>query len=523
VSGVEPPDIPAAPLALSSRARVLIFCILSLGQLMALLDIQIVAGALGPIQAGLSAGPDEVAWVQTAYLMAEIVMIPLAAFLARAVSTRWLFVGSAALFTLSSLMCGLAWDLETMILVRALQGFTGGAMVPTVFAMGYVLFEGRARATATALLGMASTLAPTLGPSLGGFITDIADWRWLFFINIGPGLLIALVLPMLGKVDDADPELLRRIDWVHVAALALFLGGLQYVLEEGPRHEWLGDTGVATAAWLTMVGGALFIERSFNSPNPIVQLAPLRRPTFAMACVLNLIIGFGLYATIYLTPVFLGQVRDYTSLQIGGVVLVSGVCMAIGAPIAMRLSAMIGGRAVVGLGFVLYAVFLWMYSAITPEWGYAELFWPQAVRGLAILMCIFPAIAMALGSVPPSQLHNASGLFNLMRNLGGAIGIAVVNTWLIDFSRWHGLRLREGLGQAAEDAIIGLAAIAARERADPAAALRAVQDLLAREAAALAFADVFRLMAWVFVVTLLIVPFCKPPAQAPPEEAGTHA
>ncbi|MEW5687374.1 MAG: DHA2 family efflux MFS transporter permease subunit [Pseudomonadota bacterium] len=514
-------ELAPASARLSERARVLIFCILSLGQLIALLDIQIVAGALGPIQAGLSAGPDEVAWVQTAYLMAEIVMIPLAAFLARAFSTRWLFVGSAALFTVSSLMCGLAWDLETMIVFRALQGFTGGAMIPTVFAMGYALFEGRLRERMTAMVGLLSTLAPTLGPSIGGFITDISDWRWLFFINIGPGLLIVCVLPLLGKVDEARPELLRRIDWVHVGSLALFLGGLQYVLEEGPRHEWLGDVGVATAAWLTIVAAVVFLERSFNSANPVVRLTPLRRPTFALACLLNLVIGFGLYATIYLTPVFLGQVRHYTSLQIGGVVLVSGFFMAVGAPIAMRLSALLGGRAVIGIGFTLFAVFLWMYSAITPQWGFGELFWPQVVRGLAILMCIFPAIAMALGGVPQSELHNASGLFNLMRNLGGAIGIAVVNTWLIDFGRWHGLRIREGLGQAAEEAVVNLGVIAAREGADPAAALGAVQDLLAREAATMAFADVFRLMAWVFVATLLIVPFCKVPPSPGAEEAGT--
>src|SRR3954471_1598651 len=201
--------LPATPAAIPDKRKLLIFAIMAFGQFMALLDIQIVAGSLNSIQAGLSAGPDEIAWVQTAYLMAEIVMIPLAAFLSQALSTRWLFTASAALFTLSSLMCGMAWDINSMIAFRAIQGFVGGAMVPTVFATGFALFEGPKRAMIPAILGMVSTLAPTLGPSVGGWITEVADWRWLFFINIVPGLLVSIALPVMGKVDEANPSMLK--------------------------------------------------------------------------------------------------------------------------------------------------------------------------------------------------------------------------------------------------------------------------------------------------------------------------
>jgi DHA2 family multidrug resistance protein len=519
MSEVHAPPAPGrAELDLSEGRRLAIFAVFSLGQLLALLDIQIVAGALQPIQAGLSAGPDEIPWVQTSYLMAEIVMIPLAAFLARVVSTRWLFTASAALFTLASLACGAAQDIETMIVFRALQGFVGGAMVPTVFAVTYLLFEGRRLALMSALLGMLSTLAPALGPSVGGWITEAVGWRWLFFINVAPGLLIVVALPLLGKVDDGRPELLGRIDWLHAASLAVFLGGLQYVLEEGPRQGWLDDPVIATAALVSVTGAVVFMERCRGSAAPIVDLAPFARPRFALACLLNLVVGFGLYSTIYLTPVFLGAVRDFTSLQIGGVVFVSGLFMALGAPVASRLLALVDGRFVLAIGFALFALFLWLYAAITPEWGYAELFFPQAVRGLAILMCILPAIAMALEGVPADGLHNASGLFNLMRNLGGAIGIALANTWLMDFARWHGLRLSEDLGAAPDRAqamLEGLAGRAAAEIGDPAQALAVAQAQLARlvelEALTQAFADIFRLMAWVFVAALAIVPFCRVP------------
>jgi DHA2 family multidrug resistance protein len=516
---------PPALLALSGRARLLLFAVLALGQLIALLDTQIVAGALGPIQAGLSAGPEEISWVQTAYLMAEIVMIPLAAYLSKALSTRWLFTGSAALFTLASLMCGAAWDINTMIVFRAVQGFVGGAMIPTVFAMTYVLFQGKQRAVMAAVLGMLSTLAPTLGPTIGGWITELAGWRWLFFINVAPGLLIVIALPLMGKFDEAKPDLLRKIDWLHVASLAVCLGGLQYVLEEGPRHEWFGDRTIATAALLSAVGAAVFVERCFYSPAPVVRLAHFARPSFARACVLNLALGFGMYATTYLTAVFLGQVRDFTSLQIGAVVLVSGVCMAVGAPIAVRLSAIIDGRFVIAIGFGLFALFLWMYSHVTVEWGAAQLFAPQALRGLAVLMCIVPVTYMALNGVPTDQLHNASGLFNLTRNLGGALGISIANTWLIDFTRWHRVRLGEGLGGGgkAAAAIHGLAARAASATPDPLYALRLAQAqlsrLVARDAASEAFADSFRLMAWGFVAVLAIIPFCR----IPPDDGAAAA
>lgn len=379
---------PASPIAgMSDRRKLVIFGLMAFGQFMALLDIQIVAASLNSIQAGLSAGPDEIAWVQTAYLMAEIVMIPLAAFLSQAISTRWLFTASAGLFTISSLMCGLAWDIDSMIAFRAIQGFVGGAMVPTVFATGYALFDGPRRAMIPAILGMVSTLAPTLGPSVGGWITEAVNWRWLFFMNIVPGVAVTVLLPILGKVDTAQPAMLKKIDWLHVASLAVFLGGLQYVLEEGPRHEWFGDVGVATAAWLSLVGAVVFFERTFFSTMPVLKLTPFRRPTFVMACVLNLVIGFGLYSATYLTPVFLGRVRGYSSLEIGTTVFVSGLTMAMAAPLAARLSQRVDLRILIGVGFSLFALGLWMFSYIGPEWGFWQLFAPQAVRGFAILLC----------------------------------------------------------------------------------------------------------------------------------------
>lgn len=498
---------------LTEGRKLLIFGIMAFGQFMALLDTQIVAASLNSIQAGLSAGPDEIAWVQTAYLMAEIVMIPLAAFLSQAISTRWLFTASAVLFTISSLLCGFAWNIESMTIFRAIQGFVGGAMVPTVFATGFALFTGKKRAMIPAILGMVSTLAPTLGPTLGGWITEASSWHWLFFINIVPGAAIAILLPILGKVDEANPEMLKRIDWLHVLSLAVFLGALQYVLEEGPRYQWFEDDTIKTVAWVSVVGAIVFFERSFFSTMPVLKLTPFRKPTFALACLLNLVIGFGLYSATYLTPIFLGRVRDFSSLEIGTTVFVSGIFMMFSAPLAAKATTILDQRIVISIGFSLFALSLWLFSDITSDWGFWQLFTPQAIRGFALLLCIVPSVGMALNGLGPDELRYGSGLFNLMRNLGGAIGIATVTTWLQDFGRINAARLGEDVSAHGLNALGGAAARISAYTPDPARAQSILEgkvaQLVGQQALTLAFQDVFFLMSIMFVAALVIVPFCK--------------
>jgi len=494
----------------------LIFGVMAFGMFMALLDIQIVAASLNEVQAGLAAGPDEISWVQTAYLMAELVMIPFSAFLAQAMSTRWLFATSAALFTASSIACGLAWNIESMTVFRALQGFTGGAMIPTVFAVGFVLFEGKERTLVPAILGMVSVLAPTLGPTVGGVITEYMGWRWIFFVNVVPGVAVTAGVIALLRVDRADPSMFRRIDWLHLAAMAVALGGLEYVLEEGPRLEWFEDHRIAISAWLSIVAFALFIERSFRSESPIVSLSPFRRPSFTFACVFNLVIGFGIYASTYLIPVYLGRVRGFNSLQIGTTVFVVGIAQLVSTAIAARLSERVDVRYMLAAGLPLFAFSLWLTSHANAEWGFAEFLIPQFVRGLSIMLCIVPSVNTALSGFAGMELKYASGLFNLMRNLGGAVGIALVNTWLRDDARTAASRFGESLGNTGtsfESAASRLATELSTVTPDPVVASAQAHAILAKEVGlqsmAIAFDDVFRLMAWMFLVALIMVPFAK--------------
>ena len=510
-------ELEAAPIAEPAEWRKLaIFLVMAVGQFMALLDIQIVVASMSSIQGGLSASLDEIDWIQTSYLMAEIVMIPLSAYLAQALSTRWVFVASAALFTVTSLACGAAWDLRSMMVFRAIQGFVGGAMIPLAFATGFAFFDGQKAAIATAILGVVSTLAPALGPAIGGFITDTLGWRWLFFVNIVPGALVAIALVGLGKFEKAEPRLLLKIDWLHAASLAIFLGGLQYVLEEGPQRQWLADKGVAAMAWAAAVAGVVFLERCFWSPRPLVNIAPFREPGFAIASVLSFVIGFGIFTSVYLTPVYLAGVRDYSSLAIGGTVFVAGASMTLWAGPAAWLAARIDLRIMMAVGLVLYVVSFWMMSGMNADWGFWELFWPQAVRGGAVLFTMVSVVGMALRDMPDEELKDASGFNNLMRNLGGAVGIAAVNTWLIDFARLHADRLVVAMGKGSDAALSALGGLVLRfgeAGVDPSqgralAAATMLQGVRA-QALALAFDDVFRISAWIFAACLLLVPFCN--------------
>jgi DHA2 family multidrug resistance protein len=251
-------------------ARVIAFLAMCFGMFMAFLDIQVVSASLSEIQAGLAASSDEITWVQTSYLMAEVVAIPLSGFLSRALGTRIMFAGAAAGFTVASLMCGLTSTMNQMIFWRAVQGFIGGGMVPTVFASAYIIFPRSKQPIITPIIGLVATLAPTIGPTVGGYLTDLMSWHWLFFINIVPGILVTIAAITLIDFDKPELSLFERFDWVGLVFMALFLGALEYVLEDGPRYDWFEDSTIATAAVISASSAAIFFARVLMARQPIV-------------------------------------------------------------------------------------------------------------------------------------------------------------------------------------------------------------------------------------------------------------
>jgi DHA2 family multidrug resistance protein len=512
----------ATPPVLSMGAKILAFAVMCVGLFIALLDIQIVSASLADIGGGLSASPDETAWVQTAYLIAEIIVIPLSGWLSRVMSTRWLFCASAIGFTVTSMLCGWAWDIQSMILFRALQGFLGGSMIPMVFTTVFFYFEGHQRVIAAAIVGALSSLAPTLGPTIGGWITDNYSWHWLFFINLVPGIFVATVVPMVVKVDQPNWSLLRGADYLGILLLALFLGCLEYALEEGPRWDWFGDDTILTTAWIAAISGPLFVWRSLAFVNPVVDLRALKSLNFSLGCFFSFVTGIGIFSTLYLTPVFLSRVRGFSALEIGMAVFSTGIFQVSAIPFYAFLARRIDLRWLMMFGLACFAVGMWDFTPITSDWGWKELMLPQAFRGFAQQFAVAPTVTLTLGGLAPDRLKLASGLFNLMRNLGGAIGIAVCGTILIDRTNTHYLHIAERISasdsnsQEAFQALVQHYAslLGGDEVHAKAAAMKQLFNVAWREAQTQTFADAFLMIAICFIVATALVPLMRK-VQAP--------
>jgi len=498
--------------------RLSVFLLMVLGMFMAILDIQIVSASLTEIQAGLSASSDEIAWVQTAYLIAEVIMIPLSGFLSRMLSTRWIFAISSAGFTLMSLLCALSSSIDEMIVWRALQGFIGGAMIPTVFASAYTVFPRSKMHIISPMIGLVATLAPTVGPTLGGYLTEYLSWHWLFLINVIPGIIVTTAAALLIDFDEPDFSLFSHFDWTGFIGLAAFLGALEYVLEEGNKNDWFNDQSIVICAAVSTVGAFMFFWRTFTAREPIVRLDAFADRNFAIGSLFSFGVGIGLYGLIYIFPYYLSHVRAYNSLQIGETMMVAGVAMFLTAPVAGRLSQKMDPRVMMLVGFAMFAISCWMLTRITEDWDYWELFLPQIIRGMSLMICMVPVSNIALGMLPPAQVKNASGLYNLTRNLGGAVGLAIISTLLTSRGDFHYDRLAEtatggSLGftqaqQVLEQAYSGLGDAAST------AALSTLYSKVSMQATVMSLADIFVLLTGLFVLLGVLLLFVQKPKAA---------
>lgn len=515
--------VPEAPVETISTRRLIAFLIMVFGMFMSILDIQIVSASLAEIQAGLSASTSEVAWVQTSYLIAEVIAIPLSGFLSRALGTRLLFAISAAGFTFASFMCGLTSTIEQMILWRAIQGFVGAGMIPTVFASAYTVFPRNKFHIVAPIIGLVATLAPTVGPTVGGYITDLMSWHWLFFINIVPGIGITIGVLALVDFDKPNFKLLEQFDWWGLASMAGFLGSLEYVLEEGPRNDWLQDESIFFFAIVCVVSAVVFFYRALTQKEPIVDIRAFTDRNFALGCMFSFCIGIGLYGLTYVYPRYLAEVRGYSALQIGETVFVSGAAMFLSAPIIGRLMTKVDLRYLIAGGLMIFALSSWMMTGITRDYDFYELLVPQILRGVGIMMAMVPVNNIALGTLAPARLKNASGLFNLTRNLGGAVGLAVINTVLDHRTDLHILRLQEKVTWGNSVAVETLNMLTQKFQGAGNASLMALKQLsmiVHRQAVVMSFGDAFFLLSIFYLILSALVLFVnKPNMMGPPPDA----
>lgn len=416
-----------------------------LGAFMAVLDIAITNSSLKEILGALSATQEEGSWISSSYLVAEIVVIPLAGFLSAVFSTRRYLIVNVLLFLISSTLCGMAWSLESMIAFRALQGFTGGVMIPMAMTLVTRKLPVAKRPLGLALFGMTATLAPTLGPTFGGWLTDLYGWPSIFYINWVPGLLLITGVSWGLDREPMNLDLLRRVDWFGVAAMAIGLGSLTAMLEEGNAKDWFQSPFIVTAAVLAVAGIYAWAWRGLTRSNTFIDLHILGRPSFLIAVAVAFTTGMGLYGSAFLIPLYLGQIAAYTPMQIGLVIMWMGLPQLFIMPFAAKLSTKLDNRIMMTVGLALFALSCFMNTHMSAETAGPELIAAQVVRALGQPLIMITLTNFAISGVPMQLMGSASGLFNMMRNLGGSVGIAVLATLLTNREKFHSARVGESV------------------------------------------------------------------------------
>ncbi len=498
-----------------------------IGQFMAILDIQIVSASLPQIQAGVGASADQVSWIQTAYLIPEVVMIPLSGYLSRLWGTRNVYLVSCLGFVIMSILTGLSTSIDMMILTRALQGFIGGAMIPTVFAVAFTAFPPERRVTASVIMGLIVTLAPTVGPTLGGHLTEWFNWRALFFINVPIGVVVLFGVARWGDFDKGDPSLAKGFDWFGLAVMAIFLMSMQFVLEEGAKENWFEDAYVLWLTVVAVIGAALFIWRQLTYYNPIVELRAFANRNFLIGVVMTAVSGATLFGGTFLLPQYLARIRNFSSAEIGTTMIVSGLSMFVTGPIAGRIVRTVDPRIPMFIGFSLAGWGMWMAHTVTDDWGFWEFTWVQALRGVGVMIAMIATQTVTMSTLPPQMVKNASGLVNLFRNTGGAVGLAMLSTTITQQSALYYSDMSSKVAASDPQIQTMMAGLVARMQqlgvADPeGATFKAFYGMMFKQASVLAFGDAFAMLAMCGFFAAVVALFAAPSKNAPPPPADAH-
>jgi DHA2 family multidrug resistance protein len=492
-----------------------------LGAFMAVLNIQVVNTSLPDIQGGIGTGLDNGGWISTAYLIGEIIVIPLSAWLSDVFSFRRYLIGSTMLFLVFSAACGLATNFPEMVALRAAQGFAGGVLIPLSLTGVIRLLPQRALPVGFALFALTATFAPAIGPTIGGAITDLYGWRYIFFLNLVPG---SLMLTGLFWGLDSEPMQLRRFaqgDWLGIATMAAGLGALQVVLEEGNKDDWFGSPFILRLSILSAVSMAVFLYWELRAGNryPLVNLRLFARWNFTFATISNVMLGFVLYSAVYLIPVYLAVAHGYSARQSGEVLAWIGLPQLVIIPFMPMLMKRFDVRWLLTAGFGLFAVSCFMNMHLGPDDSGPQLLIPNLIRAAGQAMVFTPISLIATAGISFKDAGSASSLFNMLRNLGGAIGIATVQTFETNREKFHSAIMTPQVSLLDPATQQRLAAMQqyfmAHGMADPAAARAESVILLGRavrgQATYLAYGDAFALLGVAMVVATAATFFLRKP------------
>ena len=417
----------------------------ALGALMATLDISITNSALPQIQGAVGANGTEGTWISTGYLMSEIVMIPLAAWLTGVFGLRNFLVANATLFTLFSVMCGLSTSLPMLVLARIGQGFTGGAMIPTAQTIIRTRLPRHQLPVGMTMFGLIVLLGPLLGPVFGGWLTENASWRWCFFINV-PVCAALLALLLLGLPRERmHLGNLVRADWLGITGLAMGLSTLTVVLEEGQRERWFESGMIVALSLVSAIGMAMVAASQFTAAKPILRLSLLRNKSYASVIFIVFTVGAGLYCVSYLVPQFLSLVAGYNAAQSGSIMLLSGLPAILMMPILPRLLGRVDFRVLVISGLLCFAGSCMLDIHLTAQSVGHDFTVSQLLRGVGQMLCMFPLNQASMAAVTREESGDAAGIYNMARNLGGSVGLAVIGTFIDRRNGLHASRLGETL------------------------------------------------------------------------------
>ena len=512
-------DLPEAkPAAISAKTWIAVIGA-TLGAFMAVLNIQIVNASLADIQGAIGAGIDDGGWISTSYLVAEIVVIPLSGWLAQVFSIRKYLLTNAVLFLLLSVACAFAQNLPQMIVLRAIQGFTGGVLIPMAFTLIITLLPKPKQPIGLALFALSATFAPAIGPTIGGYLTENWGWEYIFYVNLVPG---AVMVGMLYYALEAKPmklSLLREGDWAGIATMAIGLSALQTVLEEGNKDDWFGSPFIVKLSVIAGIALSAFIAIELTAKKPLLNLSLLARRNFGFGVLANFLLGIALYGSVFILPVYLSRIQGYNAEQIGMVLAWTGLPQLLLIPLVPRLMQRFDPRLIIVIGFSLFAASNFMNIYMTNDYATDQLFWPNIVRALGQALVMVPLSAVATSGIEAENAGSASGLFNMTRNLGGAVGIALLQTLLTKREQYHSnvltqsvslfehatrMRIEKLTQYFVNHGIVDHAAATHR-------AVVAIGKIVQKQAFILAFSDTFYLLGAALIVALIAVLLLKKP------------
>jgi DHA2 family multidrug resistance protein len=492
----------------------------TLGAFMAVLNIQVVNAALGDIQGALAASADDVGWISTAYLVAEIVVIPLTGWLSRVFSVRRYLIANAALFVVFSVACAFAQDFGQLIALRALQGLAGGVLIPMAFTLIITLLPPSQQPVGLSIFALAATIAPSFGPTLGGWLSAAWGWQTIFYITVAPGVAMIAMLWASLERQPMQLQLLRRGDWLGILTMVLGLGSLQVALEEGEREDWFDSAFILCLSAIAAVSLCLFVWAELRTTQPLINLRLLTRRNFFAGTTASFLVGFTLAATLFIQPIYLGRVQGYNSQQIGQVLVWAALPQFVVIPLLPILMKRVDPRGLVALGFALFATANVMNIGITGDFAADQLLLPNVLGAVGFALILTPLNLLALDRIGSADAPSASALLAILFNLGAAIGIAAMQTFLGRREQLHMSQLSEGvslLGEETRGQLDRLARYFMEHGVrDPGLAWRKAVATVAQraqeQAAVMAFSDAFYALTVAMLLALAMVAICRRPA-----------